>query len=260
MLQSLLVFFAVRHSPSQWGNKSIVPNRQPGDPRVESNRVELNRIETNRINSNWIANACALNGAQLEFIFDHARPVSVCWLSLAASIKPPKPCPPCETVPWCHHGLARAYPNYKYFLIYQYIPTRFLRRLLRRLHAIRYVPQNVFGETPRGTGVPGDGAFWPSPVSSADAENTSPGKCKCSRQAGSLSGMNAQSMKGITYNGIVKGVFHISGRSETISGTQGIHTLSDNRQQRMQKKRNPDGPSGKRVQRFYYIIFSGGRS
>ena len=83
------------------------------------------------------------------------------------------------------------------FLIYQYIPTRFLRRLLRRLHAIRDVPQNVFGETPRGTGVPGDGAFWPSPVSSADAENISPGKCKCSGQAGRLSGMNAQSMKKI---------------------------------------------------------------
>ena len=199
--------------------------------------------------------------AAWEFIFDHARPASVCWLPLAASIKPPKPRPPCETVPWCHHGLARAYPNYKYlFLIYQYIPTRFLRRLLRRLHATRYVPQNVFGETPRGTGVPGDGAFWPSPVSSADAENTSPGKCKCSRQAGSLSGMNARSMKRITYNGIVKGVFHISGRSEAISGTQGIHTLSDNRQQRMRKKRNSDGPSGRRVQRFYYIIFSGGRS
>ena len=181
--------------------------------------------------------------AAWEFIFDHARPVSVCWLPLAASIKPPKPRPPCETVPWCHHGLARAYPNYKqYLLAYQYIPTRFLRRLLRRLHAIRYVPQNVFGETPRGTGVPGDGAFWPSPVSSADAENTSPGKCKCSRQAGSLSGMNARSMKRITYNGIVKGVFHISGRSEAISGTKGIHTLSDNRQQRMQKKTESGRP------------------
>ena len=128
------------------------------------------------------------------------------------------------------------------FNIFKYIPTRFLRRLLRRLHAIRYVPQNVFGETPRGTGVPGDGAFWPSPVSSADAENTSPGKCKCSRQAGSLSGMNARSMKRITYNGIVKGVFHISGRSEAISGTQGIHTLSDNRQQRMQKKTESGRP------------------
>ena len=43
----------------------IVPNRQPGDPRVEPNRIEPNRIETNRINSNRIANACALNGAQL---------------------------------------------------------------------------------------------------------------------------------------------------------------------------------------------------
>ena len=84
-----------------------------------------------------------------------------------------------------------------YLNIYKYIPTRFLRRLLRRLHAIRDVPQNVFGETPRGTGVPGDEAFWSSPVSSADAENTSPGKCKCSWQAGSLSGMNAQSMKKI---------------------------------------------------------------
>ena len=93
------------------------------------------------------------------------------------------------------------------FNIFKYIPTRFLRRLLRRLHAIRDVPQNVFGETPRGTGVPGDGAFWPSPVSSADAENTSPGKCKCSRQAGSLSGMNAQSMKKIFTMGWSKEFF-----------------------------------------------------
>ena len=42
--------------------------------------------------------------------------------------------------------------------IFKYIPTRFLRRLLRRLHAIRDVPQNVFGETPRDTG--GTVAVW----------------------------------------------------------------------------------------------------
>ena len=55
---SLLVAVAVLAFP-------IVPNRQPGDPRVEPNRIEPNRIETNRIHSNRIANACALNGAQL---------------------------------------------------------------------------------------------------------------------------------------------------------------------------------------------------
>ena len=65
MLQPPRVLVAARHSPSQRGDKSIVPNRQPGDPRVEPNRIEPNRIETNRINSNRIANACALNGAQL---------------------------------------------------------------------------------------------------------------------------------------------------------------------------------------------------